>query len=53
VRALQQDAWPAALFLAGFFALLLWQIGGFFRRNRPQRYEAGAIPPAVLPEPAN
>lgn len=50
VRAMHQDEWPATLFLVGFFALLLWQIGGFFRRNRPRRYEANAIPDEVLPK---
>lgn len=51
ISALRQNSWGATLFLAGFFALLLWQIGGFFRRNRPQRYEAGAIPDVLLPTP--
>lgn len=51
-RAFHQDSWPAMLFLAAFFALLLWQIGGFFRRNRPRRYLAAAIPEDVLPKPA-
>jgi hypothetical protein len=27
----------------------LWQIGGFFWRNRPAAYDAAAIPEAVLP----
>ncbi len=53
VRALQQESWPATLFLAGFFALLLWQIGGFFRRNRPRRYNADAIPEDILPKLKN
>lgn len=51
LRALVQDSWGAVLFLAGFFALLLWQIGGFFRRNRPQRYTPQAVPEEVLPKP--
>jgi hypothetical protein len=51
VRSLQQEFWAATLFLAGFFALLLWQIGGFFRRNRPRRYDARAIPDDILPVP--
>lgn len=51
-RAFHQDSWPAMLFLAAFFALLLWQIGGFFRRNRPRRYTGAAIPEDVLPRPA-
>jgi len=51
IRALTQDSWAATLFLAAFFALLLWQIGGFFRRNRPRRYGARAVPDEVLPRP--
>jgi hypothetical protein len=51
LRALVQDSWPAVLFLAGFLALLVWQIGGFFGRNRPLRYEADAVPERVLPKP--
>jgi hypothetical protein len=50
IRALLQDSWPAVLFLAGFFALLVWQIGGFFGRNRPLRYDAAAVPESVLPK---
>lgn len=53
VRALFQESWPAVLFIAGFFALLLWQIGGFFLRNRPRRYEARAVPDDILPKPKN
>jgi hypothetical protein len=50
VSALRQNSWGATLFLTGFFALLLWQIGGFFRRNHPGRYVATAIPENVLPK---
>lgn len=50
VSALRQNSWSATFFLAGFFALLLWQIGGFFQRNRPQRYDASAVPENILPK---
>lgn len=50
ISALRQNSWGATLFLVGFFALLLWQIGGFFRRNRPGRYAATAVPENVLPK---
>ena len=50
VRALQQGERAAAIFLFGFCLLLLWQLGGFFRRNLPRRYALGAIPPEVLPK---
>jgi hypothetical protein len=49
VRALQTQAWSGAAFVAGFFALFLWQAGSFFRRNRPGTYRADAVPSHVLP----
>jgi hypothetical protein len=52
VRAAQQGETAAFLFLAGFFGLLLWQIGGFFKRNRPRVYRLDAIPPDILPRGA-
>jgi hypothetical protein len=51
LRALVQDSWAATAFLAGFFVLLLWQLGGFFRRNRPRRYDPLAVPDDILPRP--
>lgn len=50
VRALQQGEGAATLFLLGFFLLLLWQLGGFFKRNYPRRYTLDQIPPDVLPK---
>ena len=49
VRALQQGETSAMLFLAGFFVLLMWQLGGFFKRNRPRSYTLDRIPGDVLP----
>ncbi len=49
VQALQQAQLSATLFLAGFFGLLLWQLGGFFRRNRPRPYQLTDIPTDILP----
>jgi hypothetical protein len=49
VRALQAGATAGALFVGGFLALFLWQVGTFFRRNRPHSYRAEAMPRAVLP----
>ena len=34
----------------GFFVLLAWQLGGFFKRNFPRRYTLDKIPPDVLPK---
>ena len=38
-----------AALAAAFLAVYLWQLGTFFRRNRPGRYRPEAIPAAVLP----
>ncbi|MET0443937.1 MAG: hypothetical protein ABW151_05120, partial [Pseudorhodoplanes sp.] len=50
VRALQQGEGAASLFLFGFFLLVLWQLGSFFKRNLPRRYTLDRIPPDVLPK---
>jgi hypothetical protein len=49
IRALATGEWAGALFLIGFAALCGWQIGGFIRRNRPQRYGFDALPAELLP----
>jgi hypothetical protein len=49
IRALSTGEWAGALFLVGFAALFWWQIGGFVRRNRPQRYTFDALPGELLP----
>lgn len=48
-RALQVGALAAATIVGGFLALFLWQVGTIFRRNKPLRYRADALPPEVLP----
>jgi hypothetical protein len=49
VRALQVSSYPGALFVAGFMAVFAWQLGHFFKLNRPGRYEPGAPPQHLLP----
>lgn len=49
VRALATGESGGALFLVGFAALFGWQIGGFMRRNRPQRYTFDQLPAQLLP----
>jgi len=49
VRALQAGAWAGVLFIAVFLALFVWQLGGYFRFNRPGAYRADALPPDLLP----
>jgi len=49
VRALQVEAWSAAALIVGVFVLMLWQVGTFFRRNRPGTYRPEEIPADSLP----
>jgi hypothetical protein len=49
VRALMVSEWTGVLFLLGFAALFIWQVGGFVTRNRPRRYSFAHLPDALLP----
>ena len=50
LRAIAVGAWGGAAFLAIFLAIFGWQIGAFFSRNRPGRYDlTGALPQWLLP----
>lgn len=49
VQGLRTQFWWGAAFVAGFLALFLWQIGGYFRRNRPGTYRADGLPRELLP----
>ena len=49
VRAIAIGEWAGVLFLIGFAALFVWQIGGFIRRNRPITYSFDQLPKALLP----
>lgn len=49
VRALWTGLWAGALFVVAFAALLVWQVGGFIRRNRPRRYTADNLPDDLVP----
>ena len=49
VRALAVGEWAGVLFLIGFAALFVWQIGGFMRRNKPITYRFDQLPAALLP----
>jgi hypothetical protein len=48
-RAVMEASWPAVVFVLAFMAFFAWQIGNFFRLNKPSRYEAGAPPAHLLP----
>lgn len=49
VRALRQEQWSASAIIAAILAAFAYQIGNYFRRNRPVKYRPHAIPPEVLP----
>ena len=49
VSALRQNQWGGAGLVGGFFALFIWQLGNFFRRNRPGSYRPDEMPDNVLP----
>lgn len=50
VRALQVGALAGAAFIVAFLALFLWQLGGFFLRNRPGRFAPDRLPSLLLPK---
>ena len=49
VRAMQLGQWTGAAMVGLFFVVCLFQLGSYFRRNRPGRYRPEALPATVLP----
>ena len=49
IRALMIGEFAGALFIVGFAALFVWQVGGFVRRNQPQSYSFDRVPRSLLP----
>jgi hypothetical protein len=49
VRSLATGQFAGALFVVGFAALFVWQVGGFIRRNRPLAYDFNHLPQPLLP----
>ena len=49
VRAMQLGQWTGAAIVGLFFVVCVFQLGSYFRRNRPGRYRPEALPAAVLP----
>ena len=49
VRSAMFGQWGASAIVAVFFLVFAYQLGNYFRRNRPLRYRPNAIPPALLP----
>ena len=50
VRALLINQLSGAAFIGAFLALFFWQIGPYFRCNRPSRYRPDALPAALMPK---
>jgi membrane protein CcdC involved in cytochrome C biogenesis len=48
-RAVATGEWAGIIFILGFTALFVWQIGGFIHRNKPRRYTFDALPKELLP----
>jgi hypothetical protein len=49
VRALMTGEFAGVLFILGFAALFVWQVGGFVRRNQPRIYTLDHLPADLLP----
>jgi hypothetical protein len=49
VRTLLMGEWMAAALIGGFFAVFGWQMGTFFRLNRPRPYSPGTVPAELVP----
>jgi hypothetical protein len=41
--------WTGAALVAAFLLIFAYQLGNYFRHNRPRRYRPDAIPSGVLP----
>jgi hypothetical protein len=50
LRAVQIAQWSASAVIVIFFAVFAYQLGQYFYRNRPQRYQPDRIPAHVLPK---
>ncbi|QPF94003.1 hypothetical protein [Bradyrhizobium commune] len=49
IRAFLIGEFAGALFIIGFAALFVWQVGGFMRRNQPRSYSFDQLPRGALP----
>jgi hypothetical protein len=49
LRALMIGELAGVLFIIGFAALFVWQVGGFVRRNQPRSYGFDTLPKSLLP----
>jgi hypothetical protein len=51
MRALQIGEWTGAALIGALCVVFGFQLGNYFRRNRPGHYRPDAVPSAVLPRP--
>jgi hypothetical protein len=49
-RALRTTQWSAGAVITIFFAVFAYQIGQYFYRNRPMRYDPASLPTTVMPQ---
>lgn len=49
IRALMIGEFAGVLFILGFAALFVWQVGGFVLRNQPRSYSFDRLPRSLLP----
>ena len=49
LRAARTGQWAATAVVAMFLAVFAYQIGQYFYRNQPRRYQPDSIPAAVMP----
>lgn len=49
IRAIAIGEFAGVLFILGFVALFVWQVGGFVRRNQPRGYGFDQLPRSLLP----
>jgi hypothetical protein len=48
-RAIEAGQWTGAAIVGLFFLVFAFQLGNYFRRNRPGQYRPDALPVAALP----
>lgn len=49
LRAVRLEQWSVSAVAGMFFVMFVWQLGVYFRRNRPRSYRPDTIPASLLP----
>jgi len=50
VRGLQAETWRGTAVVGAFAVFFIWQVGNYFRRNRPGQYEPDELPVTIMPK---